>query len=251
MIRSRWYSRPWARSAPPQSASSAQSSCASRLTAGAAGFLTLIQASEFAPVHCPVPPVLPNRRIAHLWYGRRSAALRDLQSSLCRRWVHSRRFHQRKRPVHAREYLHDRDWLSSRWNRPRPRNLARQNAQKLRSQRRPDLERQYAPRSHQAVRCGSGRPLAAASLRSGTSSLPTIRRPRIRTRDPRRSSPGFRRLRSRRPSARWCSTHPTPSLFRAKMPVSWVGGLRDRRPRDVARPHRSIARARRMSRLVT
>jgi hypothetical protein len=32
------------------------------------------QRDELAPFHCPVPPVLPKKRIAHLSYGRRLCA---------------------------------------------------------------------------------------------------------------------------------------------------------------------------------
>jgi hypothetical protein len=42
------------------------------------------QRDEFAPFHCPMPPVLPTERIAHL-AGACCAA--GFQSRLCRLWV--------------------------------------------------------------------------------------------------------------------------------------------------------------------
>src|SRR5260370_31420914 len=45
------------------------------------------QGDELAPVHCPVPPVLPIERIAHLRTAG-ACCTAGFQSGLCRLWVH-------------------------------------------------------------------------------------------------------------------------------------------------------------------
>jgi hypothetical protein len=48
------------------------------------------QRDEIAPFHCPMPPVLPTERIAHLSYGRRLPRC-GISTGLCRLWVEMRR----------------------------------------------------------------------------------------------------------------------------------------------------------------